>query len=156
MSLPQWKCLYHEFEQMERKMVCFRGNYRETTEREKKRPLLFVKELSEGLRQKTKHEGKGWGWGVIWECLYTSSPSPSHGFHPESCHNFVSGDSAFQGLLVSLAALISAMNSQLFVFVQLNPGLFMTVYHGGSLCMGRPHYWVSKINDIHHQSWVKQ
>ena len=43
------------------------------------------------------------------------------------------GDSVFQVLLVSLAALISPMNSQLFLFVQLNPGIFMTVYHGGCL-----------------------
>lgn len=111
----------------------------EETEREKKTvPLCRRKELSEGLRQrKKKIQGKG---EVIWECLYTSSPSPSHGFHPEPCHNSLSGDSAFQGLLVSLAALISAMNSQLFVFVQLNPVLFMTVYHGGSLSKGPPHY----------------
>jgi len=68
--------------------------------------------------------------GVIQECLYI----PSHGFYLEPCHNFTSGDSAFQGLLPSLAALISAMNRQLFVFVQLNPGLFMTVYHGGDSC----------------------
>ncbi len=72
------------------------------------------------------------------------------------CHNSASGDSAFQGLLLSLAAFISAMNSQLFVFVQLNPGLFMTVYHGGNLAKSPPHYWVSQINDIQCQSWVKQ
>ncbi len=84
------------------------------------------------------------------------SPSPGHGFYLWLCHNSASGDSAFQGLLLSLAAFISAMNSQLFVFVQLNPGLFMTVYHGGNLAKSPPHYWVSQINDIQCQSWVKQ
>lgn len=34
---------------------------------------------------------------------------------------------------MSVAALISAMNRQLFMFVQQNPGLFMTVYHEGNL-----------------------
>lgn len=74
---------------------------------------------------------------VIWEYLYTSSPSASRAFCPEPR---TSGDNAFKGLLVSLAALISAMNSQLFVFVQLNPVLFMTVYHGGSLAESPAHY----------------
>lgn len=67
------------------------------------------------------------------ECFYVSSPSPYHGFYPRLCHNSASGNSAFQGLLLSLAGLISAMNSHLFVFVQQNPELFMTVYHEGNL-----------------------
>lgn len=100
-----------------------------------------------------KYKGKG---DAILESLYILSPSPSCAFDPKPCHSSMSGDRAFRGLLVSLAALISAMNSQLFVFVQLNPGLFMTVYHGGSLAKSPLHYWVSEINDILSQSSVKQ
>lgn len=87
---------------------------------------------------------------------FTSPALHPPSFYPRLCHNSTSGDSAFQGLLVSLAALISAMNSQLFVFVQQNPGLFMTVYHEGNLTKSSPCYWVSQINDIHWQTWVKQ
>lgn len=109
--------------------------------------------MKRGDKKKKKIQGKG---EVIQEFLYTSGPSPSRDFYPKPCHNSTSGDSAFQGLLLSLAALISSMNSQLFVFVQLNPGLFMTVYHGGNLAKSPPRYWVTQIIDIHCQSWVKQ
>lgn len=90
------------------------------------------------------------------EFVDTPTASTSRGFYLRLCHNSTSGDSAFQGLLLSLAALISAMNSQLFVFVQQHPGLLMTVYHEGNLSKSSPCYWVSQINDIHWQTWVKQ
>ena len=48
------------------------------------------------------------------------------------------------------------MNSHLFVFVQLNAELFMTVYHGWNPTKNSPHYRVSQINDIQHQTWDKQ
>lgn len=58
---------------------------------------------------------------------------------PRSVPQLCKGRQCISRLSVSLAALISAMNRQLFVFVQQNPGLFMTVYHEGNLAKSSPH-----------------
>lgn len=86
----------------------------------------------------------------LWECLNTSSRSARLG-----AVITLSGDSAFQGLLLFLAAIVRTKNSLLFVFVQLNRGFFMTVYHGEETGEAPLDYWVSQINDAHGQSWVK-
>lgn len=69
---------------------------------------------------------------VLQEFLRTSWPSPSSPYYLWLYHNSTRGKSVFQGVLLSLAALMRAMNSQLFVFGQPDPWLFMTVYHEGN------------------------
>lgn len=76
-------------------------------------------------------QGKG---EVLREFLHTHPWALSHSV-PQLCK----GRQCISRLSVSLAALISAMNRQLFVFVQQNPGLFMTVYHEGNLAKGSLH-----------------